>query len=285
MVAQNLHAHCTFDDGKNTPEEMVRASQAAGLTSVGLSLHGPLPFETPWAARREEIPSFLREMRRLREAYAGEIRVYAGVEWDVLCEPVDRSAFDYVIGSVHHLPADGGFFAVDESPQATQRILRLYFGGDANAAAGLYYEQVERLARVPEVDVVGHVDLITKFNERHGFFDENSPAYRRAALRALEALVAEEKIFEINTGAISRGWRTTPYPSRALLREIARMGGRVTVSADAHGVEAWPSALSRRERLRLHAVFGRSGSLRSRVERRPSCRLGCNAVLRFMESF
>ena len=238
MIAQNLHAHCTFDDGKNTPEEMVRASQAAGLTSVGLSLHGPLPFETPWAARREEIPSFLREMRRLREAYAGEIRVYAGVEWDVLCEPVDRSAFDYVIGSVHHLPADGGFFAVDESPQATQRILRLYFGGDANAAAGLYYEQVECLARVPEVDVVGHVDLITKFNERHGFFDENSPAYRRAALRALEALVAAEKIFEINTGAISRGWRTTPYPSRALLREIARMGGRVTVSADAHGAEA-----------------------------------------------
>lgn len=51
MIAQNLHAHCTFDDGKNTPEEMVRASQAAGLTSVGLSLHGPLPFETPWAAR------------------------------------------------------------------------------------------------------------------------------------------------------------------------------------------------------------------------------------------
>ena len=39
MIRQNLHAHCTYDDGRNTPEEMVRASQCAGLESVGISLH------------------------------------------------------------------------------------------------------------------------------------------------------------------------------------------------------------------------------------------------------
>ena len=53
MIWQNLHAHCTFDDGRNTPEEMVRASLEAGLGSVGLSLHSPLPFESAWAAAQE----------------------------------------------------------------------------------------------------------------------------------------------------------------------------------------------------------------------------------------
>ena len=53
-------------------------------------------------------------------------------------------------------------------------------------------------------------------------------------LEAVDVLIAAGKIFEINTGAISRGYRTTPYPSAMLLREIVRRGGRITVSADAH---------------------------------------------------
>ena len=72
--------------------------------------------------------------------------------------------------------------------------------------------ELEKVALEPETDIVGHFDLLTKFNERRCFFDEESPAYRRAALRAMEALVAAGKIFEVNTGAISRGYRSTPYP-------------------------------------------------------------------------
>lgn len=235
MVTQNLHAHCTFDDGQNTPEEMVIASLQAGLCSVGLSLHSPMPFEATWAAHARDVPDFLRCIRALREQYAGKIRVYAGVEWDVLASPLDLTVFDYVIGSVHYLPVGKRYPTVDDNEQTTQRFLAEAFGGDADAAAVMYFGQVERLADEPEVDVVGHFDLITKFDERRRFFNPDSSAYRRAALRAMEALAAAGKIFEINTGAISRGYRTAPYPSKALLCALARMGGRVTVSADAHG--------------------------------------------------
>lgn len=41
-------------------------------------------------------------------------------------------------------------------------------------------------------------------------------------------------IFEINTGAISRGYRRTPYPHRALLTYLHDHGGRVTLSTDSH---------------------------------------------------
>ena len=48
---QNLHAHSVFCDGKNTPEEMIRACMAAGMDSAGISIHSPLPFANGWAAK------------------------------------------------------------------------------------------------------------------------------------------------------------------------------------------------------------------------------------------
>lgn len=238
MIWQNLHAHCTFDDGRNTPEEMVRVSLEAGLGSVGLSLHSPLPFESAWTASQEAVPAFLKEMRRLRDAYAEKIGVYAGIEWDVLSPAEDLPLFDYVIGSVHHLPVGDRYPTVDDSEQTTMAFLERHFGQNADAAAQMYYGELEKVALEPETDIVGHFDLLTKFNERRCFFDEESPAYRRAALRAMEALVAAGKIFEVNTGAISRGYRSTPYPSRAMLCALAGMGGRVILSADAHDVRS-----------------------------------------------
>lgn len=280
MIRQNLHAHCTYDDGRNTPEEMVRASQCAGLESVGISLHSPMPFETAWAAKAEEIPAFLCEMRRLRQAYAGQIRVYAGIEWDVLSPASDLARFDYVIGSVHHLPVGSRYPTVDDREWTTEAFLERHFGGDADAAAEWYYRELEKVAQEPEADIVGHFDLLTKFNERRRYFDEESPAYRRAALRTMEALVAAGKIFEVNTGAISRGYRSTPYPSRALLCALACMGGRVTVSADAHDVravathfeqaEALICACGFREIWQLEPQDGKAAFVPHRIGERPA---------------
>jgi histidinol-phosphatase (PHP family) len=41
-------------------------------------------------------------------------------------------------------------------------------------------------------------------------------------------------IFEINTGAVMRGYRRAPYPAVPLLRRICERGGRVVINSDAH---------------------------------------------------
>ena len=64
--------------------------------------------------------------------------------------------------------------------------------------------------------------------------DENHPRYRAAAEEALKALIPTDALFEVNVGAISRGARTTPYPSPALLRSICERGGEVIVNGDCH---------------------------------------------------
>ena len=100
-----------------------------------------------------------------------------------------------------------------------------------------YFSRVALLADDPDVDVVGHFDLPTKFNERPDpLFDESSQRYLDAAVAAMERLVDAEKIFEINTGAVSRGYRTGYYPSPRLLKILRDLGGRICISSDSHDV-------------------------------------------------
>lgn len=254
MTRQNLHAHTTYDDGRDTPRTMIEAALAAGFASGGLSLHSPLPFENDWATRPEDVPAFVREMRALQKEYAGRYDVYVGLEWDVLSAR-SFEAYDYVIGSVHQLCAGGEVYPVDWKASELRRCVEQGFGGDADEAARQYFAQVGALADVAEVDIVGHFDLITKFRERDPLFDEESAAYRGAAADALARVCAAGKIVEINTGAISRGYRSTPYPSRRWLEALARMGGRVTISSDAHSARDIACAFEQAERLARDCGF------------------------------
>ena len=233
MIRQNLHTHTVFDDGKNTPAEMAQAALDAGLTSLGFSGHSTLPWENDWCLTPERVPEYLATVEGVKRDFTGRLAVYSGLEWDAASEQ-DVHGFDYVIGSVHHVFAEGKPISVDESPEITRAAIDRLFHGDAAALAEAYYAAVRALAEVPFVDIVGHFDLLTKFDEKHGLFDETAPRYRDAAMGALEALVHADKIFEVNTGAIARGWRTVPYPAAFFLRELNARNARVLVSSDAH---------------------------------------------------
>jgi histidinol-phosphatase (PHP family) len=127
---------------------------------------------------------------------------------------------------------DGVPLSIDETLEISEQAVAAF--GDADAVAEAYFETVGDFADNDEIDIVGHFDLITKFNEQKYLFDTDSPRYRAAARRAMERLVAAGKIFEINAGAMNRGYRTEPYPSRALLTELCRLGGKITINSDSH---------------------------------------------------
>lgn len=236
MTRQSLHAHCTFDDGGATPEQMVRAAIGAGLGAVGLSLHSPIPGEEDWCARPENIPEFQAEIHRLAAVYRDEIAVYCGLEYDLCSEP-DFGGFAYVIASVHELVADGRRWSVDDTRARAKELIDGAYGGDGDAAAQAYFAAVARIAALPEADVVGHFDLLTKFDEPEPLYHTDSRVYRAAALDAMERLVCAGKIFEINTGAAAKGYRTAFYPSEPLLRALREMGGKITISSDAHAAD------------------------------------------------
>ena len=51
---------------------------------------------------------------------------------------------------------------------------------------------------------------------------------------AIHALKGKIPLFEVNTGAISRGYRTSPYPQPEFLKEFLACGFGAVISSDCH---------------------------------------------------
>ena len=251
---QSLHNHTSFDDGKNSPAEMAAAAFDLGLAGLGLTAHSPMENEF-WTVKPERMAEYRAELGRLKAEYAGKLDVWCGLEYDLTSEAKWLDGFDYVIASVHALETTRGLWALDDNRERSRRMIVIAFEGDRDAAAEAYYAKVKEISAIPEADVVGHFDLITKFDEPEPLYDAASPRYRAAALDAMEALVQAGKIFEINTGAMSRGYRSSPYPAPALLYALREMGGRVTITADAHSRENLAFAFDQAEAAAKAAGF------------------------------
>ncbi len=229
----DLHVHTTFCDGKNTPEEMVLDAIARGMQTIGFSSHSPVDTEDKWYMSEEEIPLYCREIRRLKEKYGNEIRILMGIEQDFYSLP-PREDYDYIIGSVHCLLLEGRLWAIDESPEKFEYICKRFFGGDFIWLAHAYFDLVKQLPQKTGCNIIGHFDLVSKFNEGNRFFDEHDPRYVLKAFKTLDELMDKNVIFEVNTGAVARGLRVSPYPPSWMLKYMADRGARITLSSDAH---------------------------------------------------
>ena len=254
----SVHTHSTMCDGESTLAEMARAAWEAGAVSFGASGHSHTPIpEDEGGVLPADMTAYRREVLRLREEYAGRMDVLLGIELDN-CADVTAEGFDYWIGSAHRLRGPGGtWHTVDWDAERLERCLREEFEGNSLMMARYYYDEVRRMAE-KRPTILGHVDLIAKFNEEGYFFDEESPRYRAAALDALHAADPKETLLEINTGAMSRGCRETPYPSLSLLREWRGMGGKIVLTADAHSAGAIVYGYAQAAELARAAGFRRS---------------------------
>ncbi len=236
MKKINLHSHTTYCDGLNSAEEMVLAAIDKGFHIFGFSGHSYLEFDDSWCMSKAGTQEYYAEIQRLKEKYKDKITVLCGVEQDYLSEtPVDQ--YDYVIGSVHVIPKGGEYISVDYSAESLIKNIDKHYGGDALSLAEDYFEMIGNVHKKTKCHIVGHFDLLTKFNEQTPIFDTTHPRYIKAANNALERLLAEDVIFEVNTGAISRGYRTTPYPSKEFLLKIKIAGGKIMLSSDTHSVD------------------------------------------------
>ncbi len=235
MSYSDYHLHTNFCDGKNTPEEMVISAIEKGMAEIGLCHHGYTDFDLRYCIKKEREAEFIATARSLAEKYKSHIRVLCGVEQDVFSnENTDR--FDYVIGSVHYLKNGDEYTPIDESIDWLKAVTEKHYGGNYYAMCRDYYKNVSLWAN-KKCDIIGHIDLVTKFIEREPLFDPECEEYLSAARAAIDVLIPKNIPFEINTGAISRGYRTTPYPSDTLRQYISSNGGQFILSSDAHSAE------------------------------------------------
>ena len=256
-----MHTHTTCCDGNNTIEEMIQDAVKAGFDVLGFSGHSYTSYDERYCMSREDTAFYQDEVRRLAEKYKNQIHILCGIEQDRYADDAPDT-YDYAIGSVHtffrpctplemqevcaHAPEsiipdeNGCYIYADWSDQAMEWAIDILYGGNPAALAEDYFETVASYAEDADIQIVGHFDLLTKFEElrvkngKQPLFDTEHPRYLDAARRAIEALCAAGKIFEINTGAMSKNYRTSPYPSLPLLRMIYQAGGRIMINSDCH---------------------------------------------------
>ena len=232
----NLHTHTVFCDGENTAEEMVLSAIDKDFDVLGFSGHSYTAFDDSYCMSREGTRAYRNEIA---------IEILCGIEQDIY-SGMREPGYDYAIGSVHAVrketPEGVKYLYVDWSAEDTARAVDEVYDGDALAFAEDYFAEVSRVHDVTGCDIIGHFDLITKFNEQTPIFDTKAPRYEAAVDRALEALLKKPVIFEINTGAISKNYRTTPYPSEDILKKISAGGGRIMINSDSHRTDTIDTA-------------------------------------------
>ncbi len=234
MSFNNFHMHTKYCDGANSPKEMADSAFALGCREIGFSDHSWLEFDPMWTMEPDATVRYRETVTALKEDYEGEMKIFLGIEQDYCSDTDDLPLYEYVIGGVHCVFKDGNYISVDCDAETQRRGVEEWYGGDAMAFVEDYYRMVGDLYRKTRCDIVAHFDLITKFLERDDLIDVTDPRYVKAQNDALDRLFETPAVFEINTGAISRGYRTSPYPSEAVLERLAEAKKPVILSSDSH---------------------------------------------------
>lgn len=233
MILQDFHIHSITSDGKNTLEDIVKAGIDLKLQKIGFSDHGYTEFDLSYCVPLDRLQEYKEEVKRLKSKYKSKIDIYLGIEMDYYSD-ISKDDFDYIIGSCHYVYKDNKYLSIDYKKEYTINFVKEYYQNDYLLFAEDYYNNMADIVNKTGADIIGHFDLITKYNENNELFDMRGEKYLSIARNAIDKLISYNKPFEVNTGAISRGYRTNAYPDLPLLEYIYKRGGKVILSSDSH---------------------------------------------------
>ena len=242
MKLWDYHTHnqlCLHADGML--EEYVRAGIEKGLAEIGLSDHFPM-YLLPEAAhvwqysmKREEFPSYIQEVKRLKEDYKDKIivRVASEVDFYAPCFLEYKKAvspyldqMDYLLGSIHVIgPWENTEpFGVDDDI-GMEKCKE--FG--ANKVYIEYYKELGHLVDTRFYNILGHLDLPKKFGVR----PESPEEVMEHVLRLLDKLAKSEMSVEINMAGLLKPVKE-PYPSTAIIQEMIDRKIPINLGSDSH---------------------------------------------------
>ncbi len=233
MILTDYHVHSNLADGKDDPETVAITAVKKGFSILGFSEHCPMTDGRDWGMKQSRLDEYCRKVQALKAQHSHCMEILLGIEQDYHA-PKAEGNFDYVIGSVHGFDCGDRIQDVDETLPLLEKVIAEQFGGDAYAMVEHYYEMVGDVWNKTRCDIIGHLDLITKWQEQKVLFDESHPRYVNAARAAIDRLIPSGALFEINAGAIGRGYRTDPYPAIPLLKYIREKGGEIILNGDTH---------------------------------------------------
>lgn len=228
-------------------EDVIQAYISQGFAWVGITEH-MAPLADAWrypdeqadnldaAFLLERFRAYFAECRALADKYrdridiltAFETETHAGSE-DYVRELVAELRPDYLVGSVHHVEGfciDFDIAHFQRAVEATGGLVQLYCA---------YFDAQYEMLRALEPAVVGHFDLIRKFDGN--YLDTlQDEAVRQRVNRNLDFVAEKNLILDFNLRGFDKA--VEQYPSMPVLREALNRCIAVVPGDDSHGVKS-----------------------------------------------
>ena len=232
MILSDMHVHSNFCDGVDTPEILCETALKKGIKNLGIVAHSYVDFNPVGTLNAQNKQIFIDTVNNLKSKY-NNLNVYVGLELDALSN-VDTSGFDFIIGSMHYVSNNGKTFTFDNGEDLFKKGVEEVFDGDYYLFIEKYFNDFTDFLLKTKPDIIGHLDLVTKYNEGNKYFDTNSPRYINAYKKAVDRLINLDAYFEVNFGALNKGIKTSPYPEKQITDYILSKGGKIVLASDAH---------------------------------------------------
>lgn len=229
MLDYHVHTrYCRHASGE--VKEYVIEGINKGLKEIGISDHYPMSHlpqlsYNDYSMDLQEFPSYKREVNQLKKIFNSKIDVKLGAEVDylkaeesTLRKNLASEDVDYLMGVIHLLDN----WIIDD-PRNTHKYLEY----DLNAFYNKYFDEIQNLIRSGLFDIVGHIDVIKKFNHIP------EEGIERYIMPCLESIADKELCLEVNTSGIDRPVKDT-YPGKKFFKIMFDMGIQITLGSDAH---------------------------------------------------
>lgn len=241
----NFHTHTTWCDGKSTPEKIISKAIELGYKSLGFSGHAPTKLQAEWQMTPDGFAEYKQKILKLKKTSASQIQIYLGVEADYIPNIAGSSNFkkdnlDYIIGSVHYVSSNlfqDKFLTIDASPEVFENGVKHLFNNNIKAAVVRYYETIREMLMVDKPDIIGHLDLVKKFNKGNRYFNEQEAWYKDEINKTIEVIRTTNCMVEINTRGFYKNLMSDFYPSNEIIEKCHEFNIPLVINTDTHHFE------------------------------------------------
>lgn len=239
----DYHVHTSYsDDSTYEMKDVVKDAIAMGMQEICFTDHVDYGIKLDWDQKEKMVmrdgkplanvnyPLYFSEIADLKRKYGKRISIKQGMEFGIQTHTMAQyeklfSAydFDFIILSCHQ---------VDNQEFWTQDFQRHKTQKEYNER---YYQEIKDvIERYKHYSVLGHLDLITRYDQ--------AGTYPFSALKAqleaiLKTVIADGKGIEVNTSSHRYGLKDLT-PARDILRLYRDLGGKIiTIGSDSHKKE------------------------------------------------
>lgn len=236
----DYHVHTEFSDDSTYPmEQVVKDAIAMKMDEICFTDHVDYGIKDDWDSgktivyRGEEplanvdYPAYDDKIKEVQSKYGARIAIKMGMEFGMQAHTIpqyealfQRYPFDFIILSIHQVE-DKEFWTQDFQRGRSQEEYNWQY----------YEEMLNVVKRYQNYSVLGHLDLITRYDENGVYPFENVEPIISAILKAV---IKNGKGIELNTSYHRYGLKDTT-PSVKILERYRELGGDIiTIGSDSH---------------------------------------------------